>query len=131
MLGPSLPLCVCLSLCLSVSPSPYSLSLPLVLSLSLSSKDLSSWSSADELDTTSGSISPVSGRSTPSRRRSVTYSSPSGVTWCSTRRKMFGTPRKPQTVHHLCPRMQRPVFSSLRPCRVTPSHHPRTSPSHL
>lgn len=36
-------------------------------------QDLSSWSSADDLDT-SGSLSPVSGRSTPSRRRSVTHS---------------------------------------------------------
>ncbi|KAM4625298.1 nesprin-1 isoform 5-T5 [Polymixia lowei] len=40
-----------------------------ILDISSSQQDLSSWSSADELDT-SGSISPVSGRSTPSRRRS-------------------------------------------------------------
>uniref|UniRef100_A0A673K6N5 KASH domain-containing protein n=1 Tax=Sinocyclocheilus rhinocerous TaxID=307959 RepID=A0A673K6N5_9TELE len=39
------------------------------LDISSSQQDLSSWSSADELDT-SGSLSPVSGRSTPSRRRS-------------------------------------------------------------
>ncbi|TRY83468.1 hypothetical protein DNTS_016212, partial [Danionella cerebrum] len=36
--------------------------------VSSSQQDLSSWSSADELDT-SGSLSPVSGRSTPSRQR--------------------------------------------------------------
>ncbi|XP_045574102.1 nesprin-1 isoform X3 [Salmo salar] len=41
-----------------------------ILNITSSQQDLSSWSSADELDTTSGSISPVSGRSTPSRRRS-------------------------------------------------------------
>uniref|UniRef100_A0A4W5PDW6 Spectrin repeat containing, nuclear envelope 1b n=1 Tax=Hucho hucho TaxID=62062 RepID=A0A4W5PDW6_9TELE len=52
-----------------------------ILEITSSQQDLSSWSSADELDTTSGSISPVSGRSTPSRRRSVTYSCPPGVTW--------------------------------------------------
>lgn len=39
------------------------------LDITSSQQDLSSWSSADELDT-SGSLSPVSGRSTPSRRRS-------------------------------------------------------------
>ncbi|XP_036405258.1 nesprin-1-like isoform X10 [Megalops cyprinoides] len=39
------------------------------LEITSSQQDLSSWSSADELDT-SGSVSPVSGRSTPSRRRS-------------------------------------------------------------
>uniref|UniRef100_A0A673LFE3 Spectrin repeat containing, nuclear envelope 1b n=1 Tax=Sinocyclocheilus rhinocerous TaxID=307959 RepID=A0A673LFE3_9TELE len=39
------------------------------LDISSSQQDLSSWSSADELDT-SGSLSPVSGRSTPSRQRS-------------------------------------------------------------
>ncbi|MBN3320114.1 SYNE1 protein, partial [Atractosteus spatula] len=44
-----------------------------MLDITSSQQDLSSWSSADELDT-SGSLSPVSGRSTPSRRRSVTYS---------------------------------------------------------
>ncbi|XP_029114386.1 nesprin-1 isoform X5 [Scleropages formosus] len=38
------------------------------LDISSSQQDLSSWSSADELDT-SGSLSPVSGRSTPSRQR--------------------------------------------------------------
>ncbi|XP_077205606.1 nesprin-1 isoform X11 [Paroedura picta] len=38
------------------------------LDISSSQLDLSSWSSADELDT-SGSLSPVSGRSTPSRQR--------------------------------------------------------------
>ncbi|XP_037550764.1 nesprin-1 [Nematolebias whitei] len=40
-----------------------------VLDITSSQQDLSSWSSADELDT-SGSLSPVSGRSTPSRQRS-------------------------------------------------------------
>uniref|UniRef100_A0A493U1I0 KASH domain-containing protein n=1 Tax=Anas platyrhynchos platyrhynchos TaxID=8840 RepID=A0A493U1I0_ANAPP len=39
-----------------------------ILDISSSQLDLSSWSSADELDT-SGSVSPVSGRSTPSRQR--------------------------------------------------------------
>ncbi|XP_060128741.1 nesprin-1 isoform X4 [Zootoca vivipara] len=39
-----------------------------ILDVSSSQLDLSSWSSADELDT-SGSLSPVSGRSTPSRQR--------------------------------------------------------------
>ncbi|XP_053538882.1 nesprin-1 isoform X9 [Ictalurus punctatus] len=39
------------------------------LDITSSQQDLSSWSSADELDT-SGSLSPVSGRSTPSRHRS-------------------------------------------------------------
>uniref|UniRef100_A0A4W5RRV1 Spectrin repeat containing, nuclear envelope 1b n=1 Tax=Hucho hucho TaxID=62062 RepID=A0A4W5RRV1_9TELE len=59
-----------------------------ILDITSSQQDLSTWSSADELDTTSGSISPVSGRSTPSRRRSVTYSNPPDmVTWCPTRRK--------------------------------------------
>ncbi|XP_056332551.1 nesprin-1-like isoform X4 [Danio aesculapii] len=38
------------------------------LDISSSQQDLSSWSSADDLDT-SGSLSPVSGRSTPSRQR--------------------------------------------------------------
>nr|XP_029531763.1 nesprin-1-like isoform X2 [Oncorhynchus nerka] len=42
-----------------------------ILDMNSSQQDLSTWSSADELDSTSGSISPVSGRSTPSRRRSV------------------------------------------------------------
>uniref|UniRef100_UPI003AAF302D nesprin-1-like n=1 Tax=Centroberyx gerrardi TaxID=166262 RepID=UPI003AAF302D len=41
-----------------------------ILDITSSQQDLSSWSSADELDT-SGSLSPISGRSTPSRRRSV------------------------------------------------------------
>ncbi|KAJ0062831.1 hypothetical protein NL108_008118 [Boleophthalmus pectinirostris] len=41
-----------------------------ILDITSSQQDLSSWSSADDLDT-SGSLSPVSGRSTPSRRRSV------------------------------------------------------------
>ncbi|XP_041108343.1 nesprin-1 isoform X15 [Polyodon spathula] len=40
-----------------------------MLAITSSQLDLSSWSSADELDT-SGSLSPISGRSTPSRRRS-------------------------------------------------------------
>ncbi|TNM95815.1 hypothetical protein fugu_016898 [Takifugu bimaculatus] len=40
-----------------------------ILDITSSQQDLSSWSSADDLDT-SGSLSPVSGRSTPSRRRS-------------------------------------------------------------
>ncbi|XP_061097143.1 nesprin-1-like isoform X2 [Conger conger] len=40
------------------------------LEITGSQQDLSSWSSADELDT-SGSLSPASGRSTPSRRRSL------------------------------------------------------------
>uniref|UniRef100_A0A3Q2Q4V8 KASH domain-containing protein n=1 Tax=Fundulus heteroclitus TaxID=8078 RepID=A0A3Q2Q4V8_FUNHE len=40
-----------------------------LLDITSSQQDLSSWSSADELDT-SGSLSPVSGRSTPSRSRS-------------------------------------------------------------
>ncbi|XP_032356678.1 nesprin-1 isoform X1 [Etheostoma spectabile] len=40
-----------------------------ILDITSSQQDLSSWSSADELDT-SGSLSPLSGRSTPSRRRS-------------------------------------------------------------
>lgn len=39
-----------------------------ILDISSSQLELSSWSSADELDT-SGSLSPVSGRSTPSRER--------------------------------------------------------------
>uniref|UniRef100_A0A8C7X1J4 Nesprin-1 n=1 Tax=Oryzias sinensis TaxID=183150 RepID=A0A8C7X1J4_9TELE len=39
------------------------------LDMSSSQQDLSSWSSADDLDT-SGSLSPASGRSTPSRQRS-------------------------------------------------------------
>ncbi|KAM6463512.1 nesprin-1-like isoform 1-T1 [Liasis olivaceus] len=39
-----------------------------ILDISSSQLDLSSWSSADELDT-SGSLSPVSGRSTPSRQK--------------------------------------------------------------
>ncbi|XP_063773938.1 nesprin-1 isoform X14 [Pseudophryne corroboree] len=39
-----------------------------ILDISSSQLELSSWSSADELDT-SGSLSPVSGRSTPSRQR--------------------------------------------------------------
>ncbi|KAM6186412.1 nesprin-1 isoform 7-T7 [Rhynchocyon petersi] len=39
-----------------------------VLDMSSSQQDLSSWSSADELDT-SGSMSPTSGRSTPNRQR--------------------------------------------------------------
>ncbi|XP_059691375.1 nesprin-1-like isoform X2 [Gavia stellata] len=41
-----------------------------ILDISNSQLELSSWSSADELDT-SGSVSPVSGRSTPSRQRTV------------------------------------------------------------
>ncbi|KAG8444139.1 hypothetical protein GDO86_009355 [Hymenochirus boettgeri] len=41
-----------------------------ILDISSNQLELSSWSSADELDT-SGSISPVSGRSTPSRQRTV------------------------------------------------------------
>ncbi|MGH0176243.1 UNVERIFIED_CONTAM: hypothetical protein FKN15_004424 [Acipenser sinensis] len=44
------------------------------LGITVSQPDLSSWSSADELDTC-GSLSPNSGSSTPSRRRSVTYNS--------------------------------------------------------
>nr|KAF6462350.1 hypothetical protein HJG59_011373 [Molossus molossus] len=40
------------------------------LDMSSSQQDLSSWSSADELDT-SGSVSPTSGRSTPNRQRTV------------------------------------------------------------
>ncbi|XP_069866547.1 nesprin-1 isoform X15 [Dipodomys merriami] len=40
-----------------------------VLDMSSSQQDLSSWSSADELDT-SGSVSPTSGRSTPNRQKS-------------------------------------------------------------
>ncbi|KAI5193934.1 Nesprin-1 [Manis pentadactyla] len=39
-----------------------------LLDMSSSQQDLSSWSSADELDT-SGSVSPASGRSTPNRQR--------------------------------------------------------------
>ncbi|XP_075410476.1 nesprin-1-like isoform X2 [Tenrec ecaudatus] len=39
-----------------------------LLDMSSSQQDLSSWSSADDLDT-SGSVSPASGRSTPSRQR--------------------------------------------------------------
>ncbi|KAM8787975.1 nesprin-1-like isoform 3-T3 [Rhynchonycteris naso] len=39
-----------------------------LLDMSSSQQDLSSWSSADELDT-SGSVSPTSGRSTPNRQR--------------------------------------------------------------
>nr|XP_057913483.1 nesprin-1 isoform X8 [Doryrhamphus excisus] len=42
-----------------------------ILDITSSQQDLSSWSSADDLDTGSGSLSPASGRSTPSRRRSV------------------------------------------------------------
>lgn len=65
----------------------------LLLSLSLCKRflcqDLSSWSSADELDT-SGSLSPVSGRSTPSRRRSVTYTPT--CTCCSMKSQVFGYP---------------------------------------
>ncbi|XP_077587828.1 nesprin-1-like isoform X2 [Stigmatopora nigra] len=45
--------------------------LAVVLDLGGSQQDLSSWSSADDLDSGSGSLSPASGRSTPSRRRSV------------------------------------------------------------
>ncbi|XP_045150652.1 nesprin-1 [Echinops telfairi] len=41
-----------------------------LLDMSSSQQDLSSWSSADELDT-SGSVSPASGRSTPSRQSTV------------------------------------------------------------
>ncbi|XP_061899190.1 nesprin-1-like isoform X1 [Entelurus aequoreus] len=41
-----------------------------ILDITSSQQDLSSWSSADDLDTGSGSLSPASGRSTPSRRRS-------------------------------------------------------------
>ncbi|XP_044527655.1 nesprin-1 isoform X1 [Gracilinanus agilis] len=41
-----------------------------ILDISSSQLDLSSWSSADELDT-SGSVSPVSGRSTPNRQKTV------------------------------------------------------------
>ncbi|KAG7263974.1 hypothetical protein CRUP_026775 [Coryphaenoides rupestris] len=41
-----------------------------ILDISSSQQDLSSWSSTDDLDT-SGSVSPASGRSTPSRRRSL------------------------------------------------------------
>ncbi|TNN53319.1 Nesprin-1 [Liparis tanakae] len=41
-----------------------------ILDITSSQQDLSSWSSADDLDT-SGSLSPVSGRSTPSRQRSL------------------------------------------------------------
>ncbi|XP_061651777.1 nesprin-1 isoform X12 [Phyllopteryx taeniolatus] len=41
-----------------------------ILDIASSQQDLSSWSSADDLDTGSGSLSPASGRSTPSRRRS-------------------------------------------------------------
>lgn len=55
----------------------------------LSRQDLSSWSSADDLDT-SGSLSPVSGRSTPSRRRSVTYTP--ACTRRSVRSQVFGVP---------------------------------------
>lgn len=70
----------------------------LLLSLSLCKcylcQDLSSWSSADELDT-SGSLSPLSGRSTPSRRRSVTYTST--CTCCSMRSQVFSYPS--ETVH--------------------------------
>ncbi|XP_073928362.1 nesprin-1 isoform X20 [Castor canadensis] len=40
-----------------------------LLDMSSSQQDLSSWSSADELDT-SGSVSPTSGRSTPNRQKS-------------------------------------------------------------
>ncbi|KAM5166613.1 nesprin-1 isoform 3-T3 [Callospermophilus lateralis] len=40
-----------------------------LLDMSSSQQDLSSWSSADELDT-SGSVSPASGRSTPNRQKS-------------------------------------------------------------
>lgn len=72
--------------------------LSLFFSLSLYKRflrqDLSSWSSADDLDT-SGSLSPVSGRSTPSRRRSVTYTST--CTCCSVRSQVFGYPS--ETVH--------------------------------
>uniref|UniRef100_A0A673LHT9 Spectrin repeat containing, nuclear envelope 1b n=1 Tax=Sinocyclocheilus rhinocerous TaxID=307959 RepID=A0A673LHT9_9TELE len=71
------------------------------LDISSSQQDLSSWSSADELDT-SGSLSPVSGRSTPSRQRSPwgksslsqpgacvssplhRYLSPEPPSWCKT-----------------------------------------------
>ncbi|XP_026643178.1 nesprin-1 isoform X9 [Microtus ochrogaster] len=41
-----------------------------LLDMASSQQDLSSWSSADELDT-SGSMSPTSGRSTPNRQKSV------------------------------------------------------------
>ncbi|XP_008578910.1 PREDICTED: nesprin-1 isoform X2 [Galeopterus variegatus] len=41
-----------------------------LLDISSSQQDLSSWSSADDLDT-SGSVSPTSGRSTPNRQRTV------------------------------------------------------------
>lgn len=53
-------------------------------------QDLSSWSSADELDT-SGSLSPVSGRSTPSHRRSVMFIST--CTCCYMRTRCLETPK--------------------------------------
>ena len=74
---------VALSTILSLSPSHISLRKRFLC------QDLSSWSSADELDT-SGSLSPVSGRSTPSRRRSVMYTPPR--TRCSMRCLVFGDP---------------------------------------
>lgn len=76
-------------------------------------QDLSSWSSADELDT-SGSLSPVSGRSTPSRRRSVTYTPPCPL--CSTRSQS----RSSGPCSDLCPR---------KPTSPLPSpHHPPLPP---
>lgn len=72
---------------------PMSLTISLLLSLALCKRflcqDLSSWSSADELDT-SGSLSPVSGRSTPSRRRSVTHTLTCAR--CSMRGQVFSYP---------------------------------------
>lgn len=77
-------------------------------------QDLSSWSSADELDT-SGSLSPVSGRSTPSHRRSVMFIST--CTCCYMRTRCLETPKSK------CPKC--PSEGQIHPC------HPKISPHAL
>lgn len=79
-------------------------------------QDLSSWSSADELDT-SGSLSPVSGRSTPSRRRSVTLSRT--CTCYSMRARCLVTPAR---THKVTCAPNAPTEDQIHPC------HPKISP---
>lgn len=89
-----------------------------------SSQDLSSWSSADELDT-SGSLSPVSGRSTPSRRRSVTYTPP----WALYRDALWEA-RRGQAVPAVTCAPETPPFLPTSPINGhTHPCHPRVSPS--
>jgi len=85
-------------------------------------QDLSSWSSADELDT-SGSLSPVSGRSTPSRQRSVTHTHTHTRTHTHTHAylepsdnplKAMFTPIIPRAL--LTPSSTSTIFSTLLPC---------------